>query len=460
MDTSNSEVFIIKLTNLTSATTYYVRAYATNNIGTGYGIEETFNYGEIILNTTVATNITSTTATSGGNIADDGGVSIVNKGVCWSTSQNPTTADYKTEDGTDIGSFISYITGLELGTTYYVRAYATNSLGTSYADQETFTTDAILPTITTTNITNVSFNNATSGGNITNNGGATIITRGICWSTSQNPTISNSQITEGTGIGSFISQITDLLDGKTYYVRAYARNSVGINYGNEVDFTTPMWPCGSQISDYDGNIYETVNIGNQCWITRNLKVTHYPNGIVIPLVTDDTAWENLSDNGIDDAMCYYNNNTGSEADIYGALYTWAAAMGDNATSSSANPSGVQGICPTGWHLPSDDEWIELMNFLGYNSGCKLAGNSELWNNGDLKLNSDFGETGFSAVPSGSRISYSGSFEYLNREAHFWSATENSSENANFRFISYTGRALGAFNELKSDGVSIRCIKDR
>jgi uncharacterized protein (TIGR02145 family) len=110
------------------------------------------------------------------------------------------------------------------------------------------------------------------------------------------------------------------------------------------------------VTDYDGNVYNTITIGNQTWMAENLRVTKYPNGTPIPLATDNIAWANLEDNGTDDAYCYYNNNASGEANTYGALYTWAAAMGDNAVSSSSNPSGVQGVCPNGWHLPSDDEW--------------------------------------------------------------------------------------------------------
>ena len=122
--------------------------------------------------------------------------------------------------------------------------------------------------------------------------------------------------------------------------------------------------------DYDTNDYTSVTIGNQVWMAENLKATHYPNGTAIPYVTDNTAWGNLGDNNTDDAYCYYNNNAGGEAGTYGALYTWAAAMGDNAVSSSTNPSGVQGACPAGWHLPSDAEWTELTDYLG---GTSVAG---------------------------------------------------------------------------------------
>ncbi len=134
------------------------------------------------------------------------------------------------------------------------------------------------------------------------------------------------------------------------YVRSYATNTNGTTYGNEVNFTI----IGTSVSDYEGNEYGVVQIGNQIWMTENLKTTHYADGIAIPLVTYNTAWANLGDNNTDDAYCYYNNSQ------YGALYIWAAAM-NGAVSSTANPGGIQGACPDGWHLPSDAEWAELVN---------------------------------------------------------------------------------------------------
>ncbi len=145
----------------------------------------------------------------------------------------------------------------------------------------------------------------------------------------------------------------------------------------------------NQIVDIDGNIYNTVIIGNQCWMQENLKVTHYSDGVVIPNVIDNCSWSTLGNNDNDDAYCYYDNSV-ENATIYGALYTWAAAMGDNAESSYNNPSGVLGVCPTGWHLPSDDEWKQLEMHLGLSQseadqegfrgtgiGSQFAGNSSL-----------------------------------------------------------------------------------
>ncbi len=239
-DGSGTGSFTSNLFGLSSNTTYYVRAYATNSAGTAYGNELNFktSSGLPSLTTTIVTSITATTASSGGNITNNGGTSIIARGVCWSTSQNPTVAHNHTDDGTGAGSFTSSITGLTSNTTYYVRAYATNSAGTAYGDELSFKTNPGLPSLTTSAVTSITATTAISEGNITNDGGAAITVRGVCWSTTTNPTIANSKTTEGTGMGSFVSNLTGLTSNTTYYVRAYATNSAGTAYGNEVSFKT------------------------------------------------------------------------------------------------------------------------------------------------------------------------------------------------------------------------------
>ncbi|MBR3938673.1 MAG: hypothetical protein IKJ67_01685 [Bacteroidales bacterium] len=200
------------------------------------------------LATVTTNNVTSITANSaicGGNVSSDGGSTITARGICWSTSQNPTTEDDATYSGTGIGSFTANITGLEAGTTYYVRAYAVNSKGTAYGTQKAFTTTTTgggsseeLPTVTTSSVTSINTNSAICGGNVSSDGGSTVTARGVCWSTSQNPTTNDNTTTDGSGTGSFTSNISGLMAGITYYVRAYAVNSKGTAYGAQKTFTT------------------------------------------------------------------------------------------------------------------------------------------------------------------------------------------------------------------------------
>jgi hypothetical protein len=233
-DGTGTATFTSAITGLSPNTTYYVRAYATNSIGTAYGTQITITTATALptVTTSSISGITSSAASGGGNVTLDGGAAVTARGVCWSTSAGPTIAlTTKTSDGTGTGSFTSSITGLSPATTYYIRAYATNSAGTAYGTELTFTTLANLPTVTTATLTNITSISATGGGVVTSDGGATVTARGVCWGTSQTPTISDSKLLLGTGVGTFSGSITGLTAGVVYYVRAFATNSAGTAYG-------------------------------------------------------------------------------------------------------------------------------------------------------------------------------------------------------------------------------------
>lgn len=239
-DGTGTGIFTSTVTGLSAGTNYYVRAYATNSIGTTYGNQLSTKTSAVVptLTTTIASSITASTATSGGNITNDGGATVSVRGVCWGTTTSPTTASSKTSDATGTGIFTSSITGLTANTTYYVRAYATNSAGTNYGTEVTFKTLATLGTLTTTAISAITSTTATCGGNVTSDGGASVTARGVCWSTNQNPTTADSKTTDGTGTGAFTSSLTGLTAGTTYYVKAYATNAAGTAYGNQVSINT------------------------------------------------------------------------------------------------------------------------------------------------------------------------------------------------------------------------------
>lgn len=209
--------------------------------------------------TSTPSNVTTNSATCGGNVTSDGGATVTARGVCWSTSQNPTISGNHTSDGTGTGSFTSNITGLAEYTTYYVRAYATNSEGTSYGSQKSFTTEsggssATVPTVTTATPFDIALYSAACGGNVTSDGGASVFERGICYSTSQNPTTSNNTVQSGSGTGSYTCYMTGLNQSTTYYVRAYAINSEGIAYGGQVSFTTNSDPINGWL------YYDNINV--------------------------------------------------------------------------------------------------------------------------------------------------------------------------------------------------------
>lgn len=188
---------------------------------------------------TVTTNAISdstlTTVTTGGSIASNGGSSIIAKGVCWSTIDNPTINDKKTLEGEGTEAFISKITDLQPGAIYFVRAYAINSEGVGYGQSIRFKTVSIkLPSVETIAISDSTLTTLATGGIVTADGGSQVLSRGICWNTSIDPTINNSKTTNGDGLGTFTSALNGLLPGTIYYIRAYATNSSGTGYGQTI----------------------------------------------------------------------------------------------------------------------------------------------------------------------------------------------------------------------------------
>lgn len=194
--------------------------------------------------TTAISAITQSTATGGGNVTFDGNSTILGRGICWSSvNQVPTKTDTLTGDGTGTGTYTSSLSNLVADRKYYVRAYATNSIGTAYGDVVTFNTgkQVVLPTVTTANATNITDSTAITGGNITSTGNATLYTYGVCWSsTNQTPTTNDfKQAVTGTGTGNFSDTLTGLWAATVYYVRSYVTNSAGTAYGSVITFTTP-----------------------------------------------------------------------------------------------------------------------------------------------------------------------------------------------------------------------------
>ena len=233
-------LFVCNMTGLTPNTTYYVRAYAKNSQGTAYGSEVSFMALEGLPSVTTGsvTDITATSAKCGGNVTDQGASTVTERGICWATTHNPTISNSHANNGTGAGTYTCTMTGLTNGTTYYVRAYARNTQGTTYGEEREFSTLANLPTVTTAELTNITQTTAIGGGNVTADGGATVTERGICWSTSQNPTVNGNHASNGSGTGTFSVNMTSLSPGTTYYVRAYATNSAGTAYGSQKTFTT------------------------------------------------------------------------------------------------------------------------------------------------------------------------------------------------------------------------------
>ncbi|MDA3893894.1 MAG: FISUMP domain-containing protein [Salinivirgaceae bacterium] len=444
---------------LQAGVTYYTRTFGFDGTTYVYGEEKQFAAldGIATITTNSIENITAVSAACSGSISEFFG-SVVERGICYSYISNPTVDDFKIEEGSGIGAFTCSLSELSVNTLYYVRAYAFNGKGLVYGNEQTFLTLDGLPTLKTIAATNITAITATSGGNIIDDGGFSITARGICWSKNNHPTIENSFLVDGIGIGEIICTMTSLTEHTTYFVRAYATNINGTAYGNEISFETY-----GAVVDIDGNTYKTVIIGEQEWMAENLKVTHYSDGIEIPLVTSNSIWSNLDDNNIEDAFCYYNNNVNGEKYIYGALYTFAAA---------------KKACPTGWHLPSDAEWTILVNFLitnGYNWDstiiedkiAKSLASSNGWNSSSREGAVGYDQSSnnrsrFTALPGGTRggSSTPGTFDFLGNTGYWWSSTAYDDSKSYYRYLYYNrDNTEGGQVSLKSFGISVRCVKD-
>ncbi|MEI7980258.1 MAG: hypothetical protein WCI71_01305, partial [Bacteroidota bacterium] len=309
------------------------------------------------------TNIGGTTATSGGNVTSEGGATVSARGVCWSTVTGPTIANPKTTDGTGAGVFVSSITGLTQGTTYFVRAYATNIAGTSYGLEVSFTT-AAPATLTTDAVTNIAATTATSGGNITNDGGTAVTARGVCWSTVTSPTISDPKTSDGTGTGTFVSSITGLTTGVPYFVRAYATTGFGTVYGNEQTFTPagagiptvttdPVTSPTSTGGTSGGNVTSdggaAVTARGVCWNSTGTPA------ITDPKTTDGTGTGTFVStiSGLTTGVLYYIRAyaTNSVGTAYGAEELFAPGIAVITTDPVTNPTSTGGT--SGGNITTD-----------------------------------------------------------------------------------------------------------
>ena len=408
--------FTSNIAGLSDNTTYYVRAYATNSVGTSYGEQKTFTTGTNVTAPTVTTNdvssITSNSAICGGDVTSAGNGTVTARGVCWSTTPRPTISDAHTTDGTGTGSFTSNLTNLATNTVYYVRAYATNSAGTSYGVEKRFVTlsggsGVVQPTVTTNDVFCITSNYAFCDGNVVADGGAEVTARGVCWSTSQTPTVEDNHTTDGTGTGTYTSYLTNLTANTTYYVRSYATNAAGNSYGQQISFTTSSGsganinaPTGAvpglfsvsettQVFFSQGNLQYQASTGT--WRFAENQYDYVggvsTNGQLYGNVADSrnnnisptyTGWIDLFGWGTSGynhgAVCYQpwsTSQTNSDYYVYGSptnnLYdqTGQADWGYNAISNGGNANNI-------WRTLTRNEWIYLSEDRHTSSGMNYV----------------------------------------------------------------------------------------
>jgi uncharacterized protein (TIGR02145 family) len=305
-----------------------------------------------------------------------------------------------------------------------------------------------LSTITTLPIGNTTSTSASTGGSISATSGSAVTQRGVCWSTAQNPTTANSSTNDGNGTGSFTSNLTGLTANTTYYVRAYAINSAGTAYGNQLSFTTTN--SGSSIVSnpgagvtYNGYTYNSVVLGNgQEWMSENLRSTIYANGDPIPNVSDTTQWVSLTSG----AWLHYNNDSQYETP-FGKLYNWYAA------------ADQRNVCPAGWHVPSDAEWTILTDYLG---GEQVAGGKmkstgiQYWQGPNTDATN---ESGFSGLPGGGYYDFIGGFISIGNYGTWWSTSALGNDNAYGRNLSYNGGIVNRPLVTMRVGITVRCLRN-
>lgn len=434
----------------------------------------------------------------GGVVSDDGGAPITTVGWCWGTNPNPTIGnDYSALPNYLVvnpmsGDFYDSITNLLAGTTYYVRAYAKNSVGISYGNEVQFTTTELeMPTVVTGNITNI--RNTSFKGSVTviSDGGTDIIEKGICWSLSTNPTPADAHIVDVSTTGTQLI-VTGLEPATMYYIRAYAKNEVSTAYGDEVTITTTndgeLCIGTPTVTDHEGNVYNTVQIGTQCWTKENMRATTSPTtGTYLVITSSGTSYTYTGKQAR-----WYNSDSATYAPMnYGLLYNWNAAADTfntaygetsvntvRSTAVSVTFNGHRrGICPSGWHLPSDAEWTAMTDYVSsqseylcdgntsyiskslasetgwysYSNECRPGNQSQHANNA----------TGFSAIPAGwfgsgsSPVTTSNARSY----AYFWSSSQDMDYKAYRRYLSYSTPDVSLNSTDKAAGISVRCLRD-
>ncbi|MFH0758569.1 MAG: FISUMP domain-containing protein [Bacteroidota bacterium] len=405
----------------------------------------------IIVKTEGVSEITLNSCRAAGTLLDVGSSGVTMHGFCWSLTPNPAEAINCSNQGrTDQkGSFSTLIEDLNPATTYYIWAYAEDDDNRKYGDPEEFTTLAPrLPEVETGGVINVTASSAQCGYTVVSDGGSPIMERGLCWGTTQDPTIDGSHTTEGQGTGTYTGTMTGLAPETDYYVRAFAINIAGIAYGDGRIFRTPS--ISAPLNDErNGKTYQTVKIGEQVWMAQNLDIGTMINGDL-----------NASDDGIIQKYCYQNNQ--SYCDQYGALYSWEEMMQYNFGE------GSQGVCPDGWHIPSDGEWkvlemtlgmtrteAEKEDWRGTDQGGKLkATGLEFWNDPNEGATN---ESGFTALPAGS-MNNLGVFNGKGVFTVFWTSSRED-PSPWFRYMTAEQAEINRQLSDPDEGASVRCVKD-
>lgn len=327
---SGGGAFNVNITGLARGTTYYYKAFSYNSSGEKYGAIKSFTTTAAApsVSTGSSSSVTYNSATVSGSVSDDNGAAVTTRGICYNTTGSPTVDSSKVASGSGEGDFSSNLTGLSPDTTYYARAYATNSQGTSYGGQISFVTLSAEPTVTTTSgATGITTSTATVAGNVTSDNGSTITERGFCYSTSTNPTTSNAKATVSGTTGAMSKEITGLAIGTKYYFKAYATNARGTGYGSQSSFTTlPGNPSGLNATRIDKSSMSLSWVkGNGGTYSIVRRGTIAPANINSGTLVYQGTGTSLTDTGLSAGTTYYyrvwSATTADWSEAYSAGYS-------------------------------------------------------------------------------------------------------------------------------------------
>ena len=426
-------------TGLANGTTYYVAAFAENVKGTAPGDTLSFTtHAAPTVDTDAASSVTSSAATLNATITATGGAAVSATGFKYATNSALTSPTDVAGSGTS-SPFTGSLTGLTHATQYWAVGYATNAVGTSYGDTITFTTLAIAPTVDTDAASSVTSSAATLNATITATGGAAVSATGFKYAT--NAALTSPTDVAGSGTSSpFTEALTGLTHATQYWAVGYATNAVGTSYGDTITFTTsaaPGFSCGTSTVTYDGHTYATVLIGTQCWFKENLQTDQYLDGTAITGMLDNATWSTTSQ-GAQAVLDEGGANESANLAAYGRMYNGHVVKDS------------RGLCPTGWHVPTNVEWGTLVTYVGTDPGLQLKATSPTWNGTDAY--------GFLGIPAPWRGT-AGVYNNLGTEAYFWTTTEVSSTSIYRRSLLSSSTAANASTSSFLRGLAVRCLKD-
>jgi uncharacterized protein (TIGR02145 family) len=437
----NSHDVTLDITGLTPGTLYYFRIKGENSLGTSISSNLTFTTAgqKPAVSTLPIMDATQNSVTLSAMVNPNQLATQVffewGPTTSYGNTLTPTPNNLTGSTNTNI---VLTLSGLQKGTEYHYRVKAVNELGTSYGQDFQFST--LAEPLVITSYISTGITTAVSGGQITNDFGSAITEKGICWSPYPEPDIFENKILYSGADKTFKANISGLNQNSTYYVRAFAKNSVGIGYGEDIIIKTYT----DSISDLEGNTYYTVTIGTQVWMAENLKSKKFLNGDPISTTTGDIQTQ------LNPEYQWAYENNENNVPVYGRLYTWFAIKDSRK------------ICPTGWHVPSMDEASTLNYYLGgylTNAGMLKEAGTTHWKSPNTGATNS---SGFTALPGGYR-SEVGAFLILSEFGHWWTATESTFGSGEYGYtISlYSGSIVSSFggSGKKVTGRSLRCIKD-